>query len=163
MKIEAITLREIQMPLVHFFETSFGRTYSRRILLLTVHCEGVNGWGECVAGENPFYSSEWTESSWSTIARFLAPAVIGRDVESSRDCAALFAKVRGHRMAKAALENALWDAEAKQKGLPLWQLLGGKRSEIACGVSIGIQDSVEQLIDKIQLELAAGYRRIKIK
>jgi o-succinylbenzoate synthase len=163
MKIEAITLREIQMPLVHFFETSFGRTYSRSILLLTVHCEGANGWGECVAGEGPFYSSEWTESSWPTITRYLAPAVLGRDLESSRDCAALFAKVRGHRMAKAALENALWDAEAKQKNVPLWKLLGGTRREVPCGVSIGIQDSVEQLLDKIQIELAAGYRRIKVK
>ena len=79
MKIEAITLREIHMPLVHFFETSFGRIYSRRILLLTAHCDGVNGWGECVAGEDPFYCSEWTESAWLTIARYLAPAVIGRD------------------------------------------------------------------------------------
>jgi len=163
MKIEAITLREIHMPLVHFFETSFGRTSSRRILLLTVHCDGVNGWGECVAGEEPFYSNEWTDSSWLTITRHLAPAVLGRNLESARDCTALFSKVRGHRMAKAAVENALWDAEAKQKNLPLWKLLGGTRTEIPCGVSIGIQDSVEQLLDKIQIELAAGYRRIKIK
>ncbi|MFY9947504.1 MAG: o-succinylbenzoate synthase, partial [Candidatus Sulfotelmatobacter sp.] len=163
MKIEAITLREIQMPLVHFFETSFGRTYSRRILLLTVHCDGTNGWAECVTGEDPFYSSEWTESSWSTITHYLAPPLLGRNLESARDCATLFAKVRGHRMAKAALENALWDAEAKQKNMPLWKLLGGTRTEIPCGVSIGIQDSVEQLLDKIQIELAAGYRRIKVK
>src|SRR5271166_1156535 len=163
MKVEAITLREIQMPLVHFFETSFGRTYSRRILLLTAHCEGVNGWAECVAGEDPFYSSEWIESSWPTITRYLAPALFGRNVASGRDCAALFSRVRGHRMAKAAVENALWDAEAKQKNLPLWKLLGGTRREIPCGVSIGIQDSVEQLLDKIQIELAAGYRRIKVK
>jgi O-succinylbenzoate synthase len=163
MKIEAITLREIQMPLVHFFETSFGRTYSRRILLLTVHCDGVDGWGECVTGEDPFYSSEWTESSWPTITRYLAPALLGRVVESARDCAALFSKVRGHRMAKAALENAVWDAEAKQRGVALWKLLGGTRTEIACGVSIGIQDSIEQLLEKIQIELAAGYRRIKVK
>lgn len=163
MKIEAITLREINMPLVHFFETSFGRTYVRRILLLTVHCEGVDGWGECVTGENPFYSSEWIESSWPTITSYLAPAVMGRDIGSARDCANLFSRVRGHRMAKAGLENALWDAEAKQKNLPLWKLLGGTRTEIPCGVSIGIQDSVEQLLDKIQTELAAGYRRIKVK
>jgi o-succinylbenzoate synthase len=163
MKIEAITLREIQMPLVHFFETSFGRTYGRRILLLTAHCDGVNGWGECVAGEDPYYSSEWTESVWPTIARYLAPAVLGREIESARDCAPLLSRVRGHRMAKAALENALWDAEAKQKNLPLWKLLGGTRTEIPCGVSIGIQDSVEQLLEKIQIELAAGYRRIKVK
>jgi len=163
MKIEAITLREIQMPLVHFFETSFGRTYSRRILLLTAHCEGIDGWGECVAGEEPFYSSEWTEGAWQVLLRHLAPARLGRSLNSARDCAALLSKVRGHRMAKAALENALWDAEAKQKSQPLWKLLGGTRTEIACGVSIGIQDSVEQLLDKIQIELAAGYRRIKVK
>lgn len=163
MKVEAITLREIQMPLVHFFETSFGRTYGRRILLVTAHCDGVNGWGECVAGEDPFYSSEWVESAWPTITRYLAPAVLGRNLESARDSASLFSRVRGHGMAKAALENALWDAEAKQKNQPLWKLLGGTRNEIACGVSIGIQDSIEQLIDKIQTELAAGYRRIKVK
>jgi o-succinylbenzoate synthase len=163
MKIEAITIREIQMPLVHFFETSFGRTYSRRILLLTAHCEGVDGWAECVAGEDPFYSSEWTESAWPTIARYLAPALLGRSLASAGECPALFSRVRGHRMAKAALENAVWDAEAKQKKMPLWQLLGGTRSEIPCGVSIGIQDSIEQLLEKIQTELSAGYRRIKVK
>ncbi len=163
MKIEAITLREIHMPLVHFFETSFGRTYSRRILLITVHSEGVDGWGESVVGEDPFYSSEWIETAWPTIMQYLIPALLGKSVESARDCAALFAKVRAHRMAKAGLENALWDAEARQKQLPLWKLLGGTRREIPCGVSIGIQDSIEQLLDKIQIELAAGYRRIKIK
>jgi O-succinylbenzoate synthase len=151
------------MPLVHFFETSFGRIHSRRILLITVHCEGVNGWGECVAGEDPFYSSEWTDSAWLVIAHHLAPAVIGRSLDSARESAGLFSRVRGHRMAKAAVENALWDAEAKQKNIPLWKLLGGRRSEIVCGVSIGIQDSIEQLLDKIQIELAAGYRRIKVK
>jgi O-succinylbenzoate synthase len=163
MKVEAITLREIQMPLVHFFETSFGRTYSRRILLVTVHCEGVKGWGECVAGEDPFYSSEWIDSVWPTMVHYLAPAVLGNTWEAARECVSFFAKVRGHRMAKAALENALWDAEAQQKQQPLWKLLGGTRREIACGVSIGIQDSIEQLLEKIQIEVAAGYRRIKVK
>src|SRR5258708_4560189 len=163
MKIDAITLREIQMPLVHFFETSFGRTYSRRILLLTAHCDGVDGWGECVAGEDPFYSNEWTDSAWLTLTHHLVPVVLGGKVDSARDCAALLSRVRGHRMAKAALENALWDAEARQKSMPFGKLLGGTRTEISCGVSIGIQDSVEQLVDKIQIELAAGYRRIKVK
>ena len=163
MKIEAITLREIRMPLVHFFETSFGRTYERRILLVTVHCQGLDTWGECVAGEDPFYSDEWIDSAWLTMKRYLAPAVIGRNLEAGRDCVALFARVRGHRMAKAAIENALWDAEAREKGQPLWQLLGGTRREISCGVSIGIQDSVEQLLEKIGTELAAGYQRIKVK
>jgi o-succinylbenzoate synthase len=163
MKIESITLREIQMPLVHFFETSFGRTYSRRILLITVHCEGVEGWGECVSAEDPYYSSEWIESSWPTITRYLAPALLGKNIESARECAALFSRVRGHRMAKAALENAVWEAESKQKSLPLWKLLGGVRTEVPCGVSIGIQDSVDQLLEKIGIELSAGYRRIKVK
>src|SRR5271157_2213430 len=163
MKIEAITLHEIQMPLVHFFETSFGRTYSRRILLATVHCDGVEGWGECVAGEDPFYSSEWIESAWPTMTKYLVPALLGKNIESGRECPALLARVRGHRMAKAALENALWDAEAQQKQQPLWKLLGGTRREIPCGVSIGIQDTPEQLLQKIETELAAGYRRIKIK
>jgi o-succinylbenzoate synthase len=163
MKIEAITLREIQMPLMHFFETSFGRTYERRILLLTAHCEGVEGWAECVAGEDPFFSSEWIESAWSTIRSHLAPFVLGRKLVNAREAAALMAKVRGHRMAKAAVENALWDAEAQEKQQPLWKLLGGMRREIACGVSIGIQDSVEQLLEKVETEVDAGYRRIKIK
>jgi o-succinylbenzoate synthase len=163
MKIEAITLREIQMPLVHFFETSFGRTYTRRIFLITAHCDGVDGWGECVASENPFYSSEWLESAWPTIKRYLAPAVMGRNLSSAHEATTLMASVRGHRMAKAAIENALWDAEAQQKRQPLWRLLGGTLREIPCGVSIGIQDSIEQLLDKIQTELAAGYRRIKVK
>lgn len=162
MKIEAITLREIHMPLVHFFETSFGRTYSRRILLITAHCDGVNGWGECVAGEDPFTAVSGRRRlanhhplSCSRGAR--AQSRIGTRLRGA------FSRVRGHRMAKAALENAIWDAEAKQKKEPLWKLLGGVRTEIACGVSIGIQDSVEQLLDKIQIELAAGYRRIKVK
>lgn len=163
MKIETLTLREIQMPLVHFFETSFGRLYHRRILLLTVQCDGVSGWGECVAGEDPFYSSEWIEPAWSTIKHYLAPAVLGHTVTAAHESAGLMARIRGHRMAKAVIENALWDAEAIQKKQPLWKLLGGTTREIQCGVSIGIQDSVEQLLDKVELELAAGYRRIKVK
>jgi O-succinylbenzoate synthase len=163
MKIESVTLREIHIPLVHFFETSFGRVYSRRILLVSVQADGVRGWGECVAGEDPYYSSEWIETAWPTIKHYLAPALMSGEVGSGRDCPALFAKVRGHRMAKAGLENAIWDAEARQKQQPLWKLLGGSRREIACGVSIGIQDSPEQLLGKIEIELAAGYRRIKIK
>ena len=163
MKIESVTLRELHMPLVHFFETSFGRVYNRRILLVSVESEGVRGWGECVAGEDPFYSSEWIETAWPTIKHYLAPALLQAEVHSGRDCAALFARVRGHRMAKAGLENAVWDTEAKLKQEPLWKLLGGSRREIACGVSIGIQDTPEQLLQKIETELAAGYRRIKIK
>lgn len=163
MKIEAITIREIQMPLVQFFETSFGRTYSRRILLLTVHSEGANGWAESVAAEDPYYSSEWIETAWPTIRHYLAPALIGRDLQSGAEAVPLMSKVREHRMAKAAVENAVWDLEAQLKQQPLWKLLGGSLSEIQCGVSIGIQDSLEQLLEKIETEVAAGYRRIKLK
>lgn len=163
MKVEAITLREIRMPLVHFFETSFGRTYDRNIVLVTVHCEGVNGWGECTAGEDPFYSEESFETAWYAMVKYLAPAVVGKTLAGGRDVAPLFARVRGHRMAKAAVEDALWDAEAQQRQTPLWKLLGGTRREIPCGVSIGIQDSLDQLMQKVETELASGYRRIKIK
>ena len=163
MKIEAFTIREIQMPLVHFFETSFGRTTGRRILLVTAHCEGINGWAECVAGENPFYSPEWIETAWPTMIEYFVPALVGRSLAQARESVVHMNPVRGHHMAKAAVENALWDVEAKQKQQPLWKLLGGARREIACGVSIGIQDSIEQLLDKIAIEVAAGYRRIKVK
>ena len=163
MKIEAITLRELKMPLVHFFETSFGRIYTRRILLVTLHCDGIEGWGECVAGEGPFYSEEYIDGAWDVISRHLAPMLLGKTIAAGCEVPALLARVREHPMAKAALENAAWDAEAQAKGIPLWTLLGGTRREIACGVSIGIQDSHEQLLQKIEAELAAGYQRIKVK
>jgi len=163
MKVEAVTLRELRMPLKYFFETSFGRSESRRVLLVTAHCEGADGWAECVAGDGPFFSYEWVETAWATIRDFLAPALISMNLGAANESNALMSHVRGHNMAKAALENALWDAEAKQKRQPLWKLLGGKLREINCGVSIGIQDSPEQLLSKIESELAAGYRRIKIK
>lgn len=163
MKVEAITLRELHIPLRYFFETSFGRTESRRVLLVTAHCEGVDGWGECVAGEGPFYSYEWIETAWTTVRDFLAPALLGTNIACGKDAAGMMPRVRGHHMAKAALENALWDAEALQRGQPLWKLLGGTLAEIACGVSIGIQNSHKQLLEKIEMELAAGYQRIKVK
>jgi len=163
MKIEAVTLCEIRMPLVHFFETSFGRTTARRILLVKLHAEGADAWGECVAGEHPYYSEESIDTAWQVITSELAPALIGKRIEKGSECAALFARVRGHRMAKAALENAAWVAEATAKKMPLWKLLGGTRKEIACGVSIGIQDSLEQLEEQVNTEIAAGYQRIKLK
>jgi len=163
MKIDSITLRELRMPLRYFFETSFGRTEERRVLLITADCEGIEGWAECVAGEGPFFSDEWVETAWATIREFLAPLLIGQSIAQAKDSAALMSRVRGHNMAKAALENSLWDAEAKATNQPLWKLLGGTRSEIDCGVSIGIQNSHEQLLEKIETELAAGYQRIKVK
>ncbi|HYJ87103.1 MAG TPA: o-succinylbenzoate synthase [Pyrinomonadaceae bacterium] len=164
MIISSIELREIRLPLIHFFETSFGRTTERRIALVRViDNDGAEGWGECTAGEGPFYSEEWAETAWSTITEFLAPMVVGSEIETAAGASDLMGAVRGNRMAKAAIETACWDLEAKRLGLPLWKHLGGTRKEIRCGVSIGIQTSPEILLDKIQKELAAGYQRIKIK
>ena len=164
MIISSIELREIRLPLIHFFETSFGRTTERRIVLVRViDRDGAEGWGECTAGEGPFYSEEWTETAWPTLKDFLAPMVVGHEVQNAGATSDLMKKVRGHRMAKAAIETACWDLEAKRAGVPLWKHLGGIHAEIACGVSIGIQDSPEALLEKIEKELADGYQRIKIK
>jgi O-succinylbenzoate synthase len=162
--IAAVELTEIRLPLVHYFETSFGRTTERRIILVRVlDRDGAEGWGECTAAEDPFYSDEWTDSAWATLETFLAPMVIGRETENADGIFALMSAVRGHRMAKAAIETACWDLEAKRAGTPLWKYLGGVREEIPCGVSIGIQDTPGVLLEKIEREVAAGYRRIKIK
>jgi len=166
MKIDRITLRQIRMPLVHFFETSFGRTYHRDIVLVEVSGEGASGWGEVTAGENPFYNEEWTVSVWSIVRDYVAPQIVGRQLESASAVYPLSAHIRGHRMARGGVEAAVWDLEARQKNVPLWQLVNSgdpARREIPCGVSIGIQDSVEQLFEKIERELADGYQRIKIK
>jgi len=163
MKIEAIHLRELAMPLAHPFETSFGVTTGRRILLVELESEGASAWGECVAGEHPYFSDEMIDTAWLITETELAPRLLHRQVASGADCPALFAQVRGHRMAKAALENAVWELDAERQKVPLARLLGGTRAEIACGVSIGIQPTPEQLMDKIATELAAGYQRIKLK
>ena len=164
LQIHSIELREISLPLIHFFETSFGRTTERRIILVrATDAQGAEGWGECTVGEGPFYSEEWTDSSWSTLVHFLAPMVLGKDVAGANQVFSLMKAVRGHRMAKAAIENACWDLEARSAGIPLWRHLGGTRDEVACGVSIGIQDSPEILLEKIRKEVDAGYQRIKIK
>ena len=164
MKPDRITLRQIRMPLVHFFETSFGRTYTRDIILVEVQSGGASGWGEVTAGENPFYNEEWTGSAWTILHDYAAPRVLGKELASANDVYSLTAHIRGHNMARGALETAVWDLEACLAGAPLWrQIGGGARREIPCGVSIGIQDSVEQLFEKIETELAAGYQRIKIK
>ncbi len=163
MTITSIELREIRLPLIHFFETSFGRTTERRIVLVrVVDQDGADGWGECTAGEGPFYSDEWTDTAWATLQEFLAPMVIGADASAS-EVFELMRPVRGHRMAKAAIETACWDLEAKRANQPLWRHLGGTQPEIRCGVSIGIQESPEILLEKIERELAGGYQRIKIK
>jgi O-succinylbenzoate synthase len=163
MQIEAVTLRELRMKLVTPFEISSGRREERRILLVEVKMDGVTGWGECVAGEAPNFSPETTETAWHILRDHLWPLSKGKAFASAAEVWELLEPARGHQMAKGALEAAVWDAEAKQKVLPLWKLLGGAHEEIACGVSIGIKDSIDELVSAVKKELAAGYQRIKIK
>lgn len=152
------------MPLVHFFETSFGRTNERRMVLVEVSSDAVSGWGEVTCGENPFYNEEWTESAWMILRDYVAPRVLKYPFGSAADVGGRTAHIRGHLMARGGLEVAVWDLEARLNRVPLHrQIGGGARREIPCGVSIGIQDSVTQLLEKIETELAAGYQRIKMK
>jgi O-succinylbenzoate synthase len=163
LRIQKITLREIRMALVTPFETSFGCVTNRRILLVEVESDGVRGWGECVAGEGPFYAPETVETAWHILRDFIWPLMKGREFASAAEVWDALEPIRGHNMAKGAVEAAIWDAEAKQKGVPLSKLLGGIRREIPCGVSIGIKETLEELVATVERELAAGYQRIKIK
>jgi O-succinylbenzoate synthase len=163
MRIRKITLRELGMRLIAPFETSNGVSYDRRILLVEADVDGVVGWAECVAGEAPQYSPETVETAWHVLRDHLWPLMKGKEFAAAADVSAMLESVRGHNMAKGALEAAIWDAEAKQKGIALWKLLGGTREEIACGVSIGIKQSVDELVGAVRKELDAGYQRIKIK
>lgn len=163
MRIDAITLRELQIPLIQPFETSFGVTLNRRVLLVELKAEGLTGWGECVAGEHPYFCEESIDTAWQVMLAELAPALAAADPAHGGKCPGIMGKVRGNRMAKAALENAVWDLEAQMRGIPLSELLGGVRETIACGVSIGIQPTLERQMAEIEKELAAGYQRIKLK
>jgi O-succinylbenzoate synthase len=162
-KIEKIELFLCRLPLVQFFETSFGRSYDRTFVLIRVEGDGQEGWGESVAEANPYYSSETTETVWHIISGFIAPLVIGQPFGHPREIFRALHRIRGHNMAKAGVEMAAWDLYARITGQPLAKVLGGTRDRIASGVSIGIQDSLDQLMGKIEKELAAGYQRIKIK
>jgi o-succinylbenzoate synthase len=163
MRLESLLLREIHLKLVAPFETSMGRVTERRIILAEVRVDGVSGWGECTAAEDPFYSPEDTETAWHVLRSFLWPMLRGKEIASACEVWGLLRQVRGHNMAKAAVETAVWDAEAKRKDTPLWKLIGGERTDISCGVSIGIKDSLDELVAAVRKELAAGYQRIKIK
>ena len=163
MRLRKITLREIHLPLIAPFETSFNVSELRCILLVEADVDGVIGWGEATAGEDPYYSYETVETAWLIIRDYLWPLLRGKDFASAADVWEMLALVRGHNMAKGGLEAAIWDAEAKQKNVPLAKLLGGTLNEIICGVSIGIQPSIDALLGKVEKVLAAGYQRIKIK
>ena len=162
-KIERLEIREINLPLVHYFETSFGRTEKRRILLTKIFCDGAVGHGECTAGENPFFSHETIDTAWIIIKNVLAPIAIGKEWTAPSEVSQLFKQIRGHQMARAAVENSCWDMTARINNITLHELLGGTRKNIPCGVSIGIQNTPEQLLEKIRIEVEAGYQRIKIK
>jgi o-succinylbenzoate synthase len=163
MKIDSITLREIKMRLKSPFETSFGVFLHRRIFLVEVRTDDVSGWGEVTTDERPFYISETTDTAWHIIAGFIAPLLVGKSVACASEFPELVANIRGHEMAKAGVENALWDAESQLKGIPLSKLVGGTLDEIACGVSLGIRETPQTLVNKVEEELRSGYQRIKLK
>lgn len=163
MRIERLELRLLKLPLVRFFETSFGRIHDRSFVLVVLEQDGIAGYGECVADANPFYSAETTRTAWHIIHDFIAPMVVGRTFDHPREIYGALQAIRGHNMAKAAVEMAAWDLFARQQNVPLRHALGGTRSAIESGVSIGIQDSLEELAERVAVERDAGYRRVKIK
>ncbi len=156
-------LRVVRLPLVRFFETSFGRIDDRTFLLVMVEENGATGCGECVADASPYYSSETTATAWHIISEFIAPILLGRSFSHPGEVFDALVAIRGHNMAKAAVEMASWDLFARQRGVPLSAVLGGTRSHVESGVSIGIQATIDDLVGRIRAELADGYRRIKIK
>jgi O-succinylbenzoate synthase len=162
-RIERVELRHIRLPLVHPFETSFGRQEERDTIIVKLFSQGLVGYGETASMAGPWYSYETIETCWHVQRDFLIPMMLGREVESAAQLMDLFAPVRGHNMAKTGLEQAFWDLSAKQEGVPLAEALGGTRDEIECGVGIGIQATLSDLLKRIESFLAEGYRRIKIK
>jgi O-succinylbenzoate synthase len=163
MKIDRLELRLLKLPLVRFFETSFGRVYDKEFILVRLEGDGAVGFGECVADADPYYSAETNETAWHIVSEFLVPRLVGATFDHPRDVFPAFKAVRGHNMAKAGLEMAAWDLFARLRGEPLARVLGGTRDRIASGVSVGIQDSLDDLAATVERELAAGYRRVKIK
>jgi len=163
LKIERVEVRRIELPLRFPFETSFGRTTTKDFLLVSVLADGLVGHGECVADDDPYYLPETNGTVLHILRDFLVPLVLGREIAHPRELRPLFARVRGHEMAKASLEMAAHDLEARRQGVPLYRLLGGRGGTVASGVSIGLQEDVGALLEKVALEKDAGYRRIKIK
>jgi len=163
MKIESITLYHLRMPLVAPFATSFGSITTRDCILLEARSEGLTGGGECVADQDPGYAYETTGTAWHILRDFLVPSVLWEEILDAADLQRRMAPVKGHQMAKAGLELALWDLLGKREGRSLRQLLGGSRTQVAVGVSVGIQSSPEELVKTVEQYLRAGYQRVKIK
>ncbi len=162
-KIDKVELLLLRLPYVHFFETSLGREEEREFILVKVYSGGLCGYGEIVAGRSPQYSYETTTTAWHVLKDFLAPLVLDGDISNPLVFHERAKEYRGHLMAKAGLELALWDIKGKKEGVPLWKLYGGEKREIPSGVSVGIQDSVSELLDRIQSFIEEGYQRVKIK
>jgi len=151
------------MELVSPFVTSMGTETNVEHIIIKVDGEGVTGWGECVAGLNPYYTYETVQTAWHILSDFLIPQIVGKNFRRVDEAIASWQKVRGHNMAKAGLEAALWDLFAKSKNISLSKMLGGDKNKIDVGVSIGIQSSVSELIKKVETYLGEGYKRVKIK
>jgi O-succinylbenzoate synthase len=163
MHLEQLEVFSVSMPLVVPFTTSFGTQVERPCLLVRLSGGGFEGWGECVAGEGPWYSYETVETAWHVIKSFIVPEIVGRDVVDAADLWMRLARIRGHRMAIASVEQALWDLLARAEGKPLAEVLGGTRSETESGVSIGINETPEKLVANVASHVEQGYRRIKLK
>lgn len=163
MRIDRVELREVSMRLRFPFETSFGVEQDRRVLLVTMFSEGLEGYAECVAGEAPGYAYETNDTAWSVLRDFAIPKVLGRDYQTPSQILHDLRLIRGHNMAIATLEMAFWDLQAKALGVPLWQLLGGRNLQIPVGISIGIQKDVATTNLLIARHLAEGYKRVKLK
>ncbi len=163
MKLSGVELRWVQLPLVTPFRTAFGTEMLRDALLVRVMTPDADGWGECVAMPEPHYSAEYLHGCADVLRRFLIPAVASLANPTAARVEVSLSVIKGHRMAKAALQTALLDAELRSVGLPLAQYLGAVHTEVPAGVSVGIMDSVEALCDVVEEYVHAGYRRIKLK
>jgi len=162
-ELKAIELREVALPLVRPFRTSFGEEHEKRAILVRAIGDDVEGWGECVASEEPRYSEEWLDGAWMALERWIAPSVLGGEVKRPGHVVERVRWIRGHRMAKAAIEAAVLDGWLRKAGVSLSDHLSGVRDRIACGVSVGIAPTVEEMLEEIRGYLAKGYRRIKMK
>lgn len=163
MKIESITLHHLSMPLVAAFETSFGRETDRQCVLITLKAEGLTGFGECVASRDPGYSYETVGTAWHILKDFVAPLILGKDLLDAQDFQKRVEGIRGHHLAKAGVEMALWDLLGKRDGKSLKEMFGDTRDKVEVGVSIGIQESASALVRTVESYLEKGYRRVKIK
>jgi len=163
MRIERLEILHLRLPLVHFFETSFGRVYDHEVLIVRAESGGITGYGEVPASAAPRYSYETVHTAWHVIRDFLAPKLKGQEFAGPGPVSDLFAFVRGHNMAKAGIEMAVLDLFGKAQGKPIHRILGGEQTEIPTGISLGIEDSVADLLKRVEEGVAQGYRRIKLK